>query len=177
RVREEDHHGPHQDAHREEESRPQVRAPCASAPDLRADDGLREQAEPEQQEARREHPVDELRRRLHQRPSSEASRSSITPGATNNAKTTPARTTSSGGSTASHQKPWPCGWRSVTRYGWRNAQKTPASIVTGPSAHMKRARADSRRTAARSWTSCVLIPPPACGCSHRARGRLRVAAG
>ena len=45
----------------------------------------------------------------------------------------------------SHQKPWPRGWRSVSRYGCARIQASPATTTSGPSArHDGMARRDAR---------------------------------
>src|SRR5581483_1391356 len=154
RVREEDHHRPHQHPEREEQRGPQVGPPRAQAPDLAADDRLREQEQPEEQEPGREQPVNVLGGRLHYGPLA-SSRSRTIVGASS-AKTRPAAETSSGGSTTSHQKPWPCGCSRVTRHGCTNAQTTPPSIVSGPSASTVSARADRKRMRESSVAYCVM---------------------
>ena len=68
RVGVEGHHGPHQDAHHEDEARPQVGPPGAHPPDLLPDYRLADEAEPEQQQARREQPVHHFSGRLHPSP-------------------------------------------------------------------------------------------------------------
>jgi hypothetical protein len=78
------------------------------------------------------------------------------PKAMNLWKKTPASRTSSGGSTASDQKPCASGWRSGRRSGCASAQRIPASTIRGPIAAraalrreggtLSRSRVSARRT-------------------------------
>ena len=146
RVGEEDHHRPHQHPEAEEEARPEVGAPGATAPDLFADDRPREQQQPSSR-----NPVANI-----QWTCSAGGCIVLLAGlrlglARSVARTrSPTATTSSGGSTSSHQKPSPCGCSIVSRYGCRNAQATPPSIVSGPSAATSRARGRAGTGSARS---------------------------
>src|SRR5581483_3005061 len=126
---------------------------------------LREQEEAEQQQARREHPVDHLCVRLHH--CSVSARSTRSGRATTSAKITPATITSSGGSVTSHQKPWCIGCSSVKRYGCSSAHRKPAAIVAGPSSEMTCARllrlvraAGSERTYVELMSSSVVACRP-----------------
>src|SRR5205823_1177593 len=126
-------------------------------PHLVADDDPRCSEQGEQQEPAREPPVDHLRARHHPAP---PSRSSASGRATTLQNRSPARTTYSGDSPpTSHQKPWPCGWRTVRRYGCASAQTSPPAIAAGPSASTTRARSDRVRgfsVVCPCWKSCAI---------------------
>ena len=94
RERREDGDQPQPDGRRDDDRREQIRAPGAAPEDLRADDHLGDEHEPDEQRDRRREPVGHLSPRDHAPP--RASRSSISPGAIASVKTSPTRTTRSG---------------------------------------------------------------------------------
>ena len=113
--------------------------------------------------------------RAHWRLHRSSSMSSSNPGTTTKWKKSPTAMTSSGGSTNSHQKPCPCGCRSVIRYGWAIAQ-----IDAGQ--RRRRAERRARSAPARRFVVaefefgdelCVHDSPPIVGVSEAADARRR----
>ena len=145
RERREDGDQPQPDGRRDDDRREQIGAPGTTPEDLRADDHLGDEHEPDEQRDRRREPVGQLSPRDHATPLPRDPRSALGRSRTCR-RARPGRRGAAPGR-GSRRRPGLLAPGSTIRYGWATAHTRPTTIVIGPRSWIASARHGRRSTA------------------------------